>query len=79
MGYEQDESGTCRILTTWEQTLKRIIGADMEELAVTEGLGTKKVKDIYFTFHKPFKPRKSKPAEEGDSESQSNIVDKITT
>jgi len=35
-----------------------MINADMEELAITEGLGTKKVKDIYYTFHKPFKSKK---------------------
>ena len=29
----------------------------MEELAVIDGLGAKKVKDIYFTFHKPFKAK----------------------
>merc|ERR1712137_14302 len=44
-------------LATTYGTLKRAMNADMEELSITEGLGTKKVKDIYYTFHKPFKPK----------------------
>ena len=42
----------------------------MEELAVTPGLGAKKVKDIFYTFRQPFKTKPSPPTSQ-ESESTS--------
>ena len=41
-------------------SLKNIIDCSMEELSLCPGLGPRKVKNLYETFHAPFDPTKRK-------------------